>query len=73
MLEKLCVELGFCLSPLVRDQLAKAPPDDANEFARAVFTAEGLNPDAADRHLFRQVRDYIADAKRQSLIEAEGG
>jgi hypothetical protein len=50
---------------------SRRPPDDADEFARAVFTAEGLNPDSADRHLFRQARNRIAEAMRRSTMEAE--
>lgn len=72
LLDKLCIELGFCLPPLIKHQLEQTPPDDANEFARVVFTAEGMDPDSADLHLFRQVRRYIAEAMRRSVIEAEG-
>ena len=71
LLDKLCVELGFCLPPLAKHQLEQAPPDDASEFARAVFTAEGLDPESADLHLFRQVRRYIAEAMSRSTVEAE--
>jgi len=72
LLDMLCMKLGFCLPPSAKQQLEQAPPGDANEFARAVFTAEGMDPDRADLHLFRQVRHYIADAMRRSTIEAEG-
>jgi len=71
LLDKLCIELGFCLPPLAKHQLEQAPPDEADEFARAVFTAEGLDPESADLHLFRQVRRYIAEAMTRSTIEAE--
>ena len=71
LLDELCVREGFCLSLLAKSQLEQAPPDDADELARAVFTAEGLNPDSADRRLFRQVRNHIAEAMRRSTIEAE--
>jgi hypothetical protein len=33
-------------------------------FTDAVFTAEGLPPETADRHLYRQVRDMVAAAFR---------
>ncbi len=72
LLDDLCVHLGFCLPPLAKSQLEEMPPDDPDAFARAVFTAEGLNPDWVDRHLFRQVRNRIAEAMRRSAIKAEG-
>jgi hypothetical protein len=40
-------------------------------FTDAVFSAEGLDPDAADRHLYRQVRDVVASAFQKSLIARE--
>ena len=72
LLDELCVHQGFCLPSPAKSRLEQMPPDDADEFARAVFTAEGLNPDSADRHLFRQVRNRIAEAMRRSTMEAEG-
>jgi hypothetical protein len=38
-------------------------------FTDAVFSAEGLPPETADRHLYRQVRDLVAAAFR----ETDGG
>ena len=62
LLSKLCIELGFCLSPIVHDRLASDPPKDARAFTDAVFSAEGMNPATADRHLYRQVQDMISAA-----------
>jgi hypothetical protein len=66
LLDELCVDMGFCLPPLARSQLEQMPPGEADAFARAVFVAENLNPEVADRQLFHQVRDRIADAMRRS-------
>ena len=66
LLNRLCVRLGFCLPPQDIVRLRGAPPDEALAFTDAVFTAEGLDPATADRHLYRQVRDMIADAFRQA-------
>ena len=66
LLDKLCIDLGFCLPPQEKDRLMHAPPDDVMTFTDAVFTAEGLNPEQADRHLYRQVRDYVTDAFHRS-------
>jgi len=71
LLDKLCIDLGFCLPPLAQSQLEQMPPDEAVAFARAVFIAEGMNPDWAGRRLFRQVRDCIADAMHRSARAAE--
>jgi len=61
LLDKLCTELGFCLAPQEREKLTAHPPESARAFADAVFSAEGLNPELADRHLWRQVRDRAAE------------
>jgi hypothetical protein len=71
LLDELCVDLGFCLPPSAKSQLEQEPPDQAEAFARAVFIAEGLNPDSADLHLFRQVRSRISDAMHRSTERQE--
>ena len=60
LLDQLCVDLGFCLPPGERARLSKAPPESIKSFTDAVFTAEGLSPETADKHLWRQVRDRVA-------------
>lgn len=62
LLNELCADLGFCMPPHARSQLARTTPNESDAFARAVFKAENLDPDLADRRLFLQVRDRIADA-----------
>lgn len=66
LLSRLCVRLGFCLplDDIVR--LRDDPPEEVLAFTNAVFAAEGLDPATADRHLYRQVRDMIADAFQQA-------
>jgi len=59
LLDLLCVELGFCLSPAEHARLASSPPSSVKAFTDAVFVAEGLDPVTADRHLWRQVRDRV--------------
>ncbi len=59
LLDRLCTKLGFCLPPRARLELRANPPEDAVVFTDAVFLAEGLDPEMADRHLYRQVRDFI--------------
>ena len=63
-LDKLCVELGFCLPPDASLRLSNAPPREVTAFVDAVFTAKGLDPFTADRHLYRQVRNLVAAAFR---------
>ena len=62
LLSKLCVELGFCLPPENENRLIENPPKTIDDFTDAVFRAEGLNPQYAERHLYRQVRDKVAEA-----------
>ena len=64
LLDKLCVELGFCLPSEDAVRLQQDPPSNVRAFTDAVFAAEGLEPSTADRHLYRQVRDMVAGAYR---------
>lgn len=57
LLHDLCVKLGFCLSPEHRERLNAYPPAQLDDFVREVFVADGLDPNTADKHLVRQVRD----------------
>ena len=62
---KLCMDLGFCLR---RDYIARLlgdQPEDVYSFTNAVFAAEGLNPERADRDQWRRVRAYVAAAFEQ--------
>jgi hypothetical protein len=62
LLSKLCIELGFCLPSAQQQRLINAPPQDIEAFTNAVFVAEGLNPELADRNLYRQVQRVVAEA-----------
>lgn len=62
LLNDLCVRLGFCLPPRVKERLRVNPPANVRGFADAVFWAEGLNPETAVRHLYRQVHEMVATA-----------
>lgn len=64
LLDKLCVQLRFCLPPESQKRLMGNPPTEVVTFTDAVFAEEGLNPSTADRHLYRQVRAMIADFLR---------
>jgi hypothetical protein len=70
LLDKLCVDLGFCLPPQEQVRLSANPPDDVCAFTDAVFLAEGLNPQSADRHTYRAVCDYVTDAFRHNAGSA---
>ena len=73
LLSKLCTALGFCLSPDARRNFKENPPATADDFADAVFVAEGIDPSTADRHLYRQVRAMTADAFHSSDERREHG
>ncbi len=66
LLYDLCVELGFCLSPEQQEQLEQNPPPTVRDFTDAVFYAEGLEPGAASRTLYRQVTAIVAHAFAKS-------
>ena len=61
LVKKLCIELGFCLSPVERSRLLASPPTTVKAFTDAVFIAEGLDPDIASKRLWRQVRDRVTN------------
>jgi hypothetical protein len=54
LLDELCAELGFCLSPRAQTRLLRSAPTDPDEFTEAVFAAEGL-----DSHLFPHLRHQV--------------
>ena len=62
LLSKLCIDLGFCLAPEAENRLREKPPTDVNTFTDAVFVAEGLDPQHADRNLYRQVLEVVGTA-----------
>lgn len=62
LLDRLCVDLGFCLPPDDDRRLAENPPSDVRSFVDAVFTAEGMHPEMADRGLYRQVTKVVPEA-----------
>ncbi|MFC5372314.1 hypothetical protein ACFPIF_07125 [Brevundimonas faecalis] len=61
LLRQLCVDLGFCLHGDAADRLIDHPPATVDEFARAVFMAEGIDYEADPRDGLKQaVRDMVA-------------
>lgn len=72
LLSKLCIDLGFCLPPEDDVRLQKTPPDNVDDFTDAVFLAEGINPQHAERHLYRQVRAMIDEAFQKHYENYEG-
>ena len=59
VLDTLCQEYGFCLSPLWRARLVRNPPKSVEKFTETVFRAEGLDPALAARELRRNVSEVI--------------
>jgi hypothetical protein len=43
-------------------RLAENPPGDVRPFVDAVFPAEGMNPETADRHMYREVTKVAREA-----------
>ena len=72
LLSKLCIDLGFCLPPEDENRLRKNPPSDVDTFTDAVFLAEGINPQYAERHLYRRVREVVWEAFEKHYDAYEG-
>jgi hypothetical protein len=70
-LDKLCVEAGFCLPPEAQERLRVHPPADPIAFTNAVFMAEGLKPELAERRLYRGVHAAVVRFWRQRGYEVD--
>ena len=62
LMRHLCVDLGFCLSGDEAWKLETHQPRTVEEFTRAVYIAEGMDPDRSDRGVYRQVESVVAAA-----------
>ncbi|MFL6240068.1 MAG: hypothetical protein ACJ735_11320 [Actinomycetes bacterium] len=63
LMNDLCVDLGFCLPPDDTARLLAWENPDVTAFTDAVFKAEGM-VQPYDLHLYRQVRNRVAEALR---------
>lgn len=59
LLDELCVELGFCLSPDEQEASLAASAGDIDRFVERVFIAAGIEPDRSSS-LYAQARDQVA-------------
>ncbi len=64
LIEDLYVKLGFCLPTEAQAQLLEDTPSTAEEFATAVFSAEGIDPD--------QQRGVTALRRRRRIVRRVG-
>lgn len=71
LLKDLCVRHGFCLPPEAEQQLALNTPETPEDFTRAVFEAEGLKFEFADRAMRRLILSVVARAFANSSPRAE--
>jgi hypothetical protein len=62
LLHRVCVELGLCLTPDTYDHLVTHAPTDVASLTDAIFVAEGIAPETADRKLYGQVRGCVEEA-----------
>ncbi len=65
LLDELCVELGFCVSPQARSRLLRAPEPDIAAMTKALFRARRTNPASTDgRRLYREVLSTVINHYR---------
>jgi hypothetical protein len=62
LLYRVCVELGLCLTPDTYDHLVTHAPTDVASLTDAIFVAEGIPPETANRKLYGQVRACVEEA-----------
>lgn len=72
LLDRLCVEFGFCLPPEDARKLVADPPIDPKEFLDEVIRREGLDPGSYDRHFYRQMLGVVRE-RFQDLVAFEEG
>ncbi|HEY3783903.1 MAG TPA: hypothetical protein VGL55_01325 [Steroidobacteraceae bacterium] len=70
LLNKLCIDAGFYLRPQAQEKLRTDPPTDPTAITNAVFLAEGLNPELAERGLHRGVHEAVVNFWRLRGLEA---
>lgn len=61
LLDRLCVEFGFCLPPDDVRTLVADHPIDPQQFLDEVIRREGLDPGAYDRHFYRQMLGVVRE------------
>ncbi|GLX85329.1 hypothetical protein tloyanaT_15810 [Thalassotalea loyana] len=59
LLDKVCVDLGFCLTHSVKSRLIKFPPKTPEKFTKAVVEAEGFTLDTINKPLYQQLFEQI--------------
>jgi len=62
----LCIKYGFCLPPLWRSRLEADPPRSIDKYLETVYRAEGLDPAAADRAMYKAMREEVRLAYERS-------
>jgi hypothetical protein len=66
LLYELCVDWGFCIPPADRQRIASTKTLTADQFARAVLTAEGFVAEYEMRW-FEQIRQRFVDKFGQEI------
>lgn len=67
LLDELCVQLGFCLAPDDRAELAANPPAGVDAFTDEVIRAEGMDPVLMDSSLRRRMRAVVEERASRIL------
>lgn len=62
LLDDLCVQLGYCLSPDDQQWITSDPPQSADAFTNAVVEAEGFDPALMATEQRQEVRRMAAAA-----------
>jgi len=61
LLDELCVELGFCVSPTTRVRLQRQPEPGIAAMTECLFRAKRINPQAAGaEQMFQEVLSLVA-------------
>jgi hypothetical protein len=66
LLDKLCVELGFCLPPSLQRRIVENPPKDTKRFTDVVIKGEGMDATLIDKHLYESMHSMVEAAFSQS-------
>jgi len=72
LLHVVCVKLGLCLTPDTYDRLVTDALGDIESLTDAIFVAEGMSPQTANRNLYGQVRACVEQAFLQANSSSDG-
>lgn len=72
LMDRLCADWGFCLSPDATANISRRDKLDAHEFAVLVLSAEGLTEPESELHWIRRIRArFVEHFGRETIFATD--